>query len=186
MQVLETQIPGVVIIEPQVFGDERGYFMETWQRDHYAAMGVPETFVQDNRSTSVRGVLRGLHVQHPHAQGKLVQVVMGEVYDVAVDIRRDSPSFGRWVGVTLSGTNHRQFYVPPGFAHGYCVTSAEAVFTYKCTDFYHPETQFSVRWDDPDIGIQWPTEAPILSEKDRDAPLLRDIPRDRLPLFDQP
>ena len=185
MKLIETGIPGVLIIEPRVFGDDRGFFMETYQRDRYAEQGIPPGLVQDNMSFSRRGVLRGLHVQHPHGQGKLVQVFSGEVYDVAVDIRRGSPTFGRWVGVLLSGQNKRQFWVPPGFAHGFYVTSVDALFGYKCSDFYHPENEFSVRWNDPDIGIDWPLDGdPELSPKDLDAALLRDIPSDRLPVYE--
>jgi len=182
MKILETDIPGVLIVEPEVHGDPRGWFLESWQAERYAAAGIPGPFVQDNLALSRHGILRGLHVQHPHAQGKLVQVLQGEVFDVAVDIRRDSPTFGRWVGVLLSGDNHRQFWVPPGFAHGYMVTGDQALFAYKCTDFYHPESEFSIRWDDPDLAIDWPVVGPPqLSEKDRDASLLRDIPPARLP-----
>lgn len=184
MKIIETDIPGVLLIEPQVFGDERGWFVETWQQERYAKEGIPGPFVQDNQAFSQRGVLRGLHLQHPYGQGKLVQVISGEVFDVAVDVRRDSPYFGRWAGAVLSGENKHQFYIPEGFAHGYCVTSDEALFSYKCTDNYHPETQFSVRWDDPELDIEWPlTEAPILSEKDQDAPCLRDLPEDMLPPY---
>lgn len=182
MKLIETAIPGLLVIEPKVHGDARGWFAETWQADRYRQMGIPGTFVQDNMASSSRNILRGLHVQHPHAQGKLVQVVAGEVFDVAVDIRRDSPHFGQWVGITLSAENHRQFWVPPGFAHGYVVTSEQAVFSYKCTDYYHPETEFSIRWDDPEIGIEWPAGiAPILSEKDKNGLRLSAIPADRLP-----
>jgi len=185
MKVIETKIPGVLLLEPRVFGDERGWFIETWQRERYAEHGIPASFVQDNQAYSRRGVLRGLHVQYPHSQGKLVQVTHGEVFDVAVDIRRGSPHFGRWVGATLSGENKRQFYVPEGFAHGYCVLSDEALFSYKCTDLYHPETQFSVRWDDPALGIEWPLDGePILADKDRDAPLLSEIPENQLPPYE--
>ncbi len=185
MNLVATKIPGVMIIEPKVFGDERGFFMETWVRERYAQAGLPRDFVQDNMASSRHGVLRGLHVQHPHAQGKLVQVVSGEVFDVAVDIRRGSPTFAEWVGVRLSGANKRQFWLPPGFAHGYVVLSEEAVFSYKCTDFYHPENEFSVLWDDPQIGIDWPLEnAPILSEKDRLAQPLNRIDPERLPPYE--
>ena len=184
MKVVETAIPGVLIIEPKVFGDERGFFLETWQRQRYADAGIPPGMVQDNQAYSSHGVLRGLHVQHPHAQGKLVQVLRGEVFDVAVDIRRGSPHFGQWVGVHLSGDNHCQFWVPEGFAHGYCVLSEEALFAYKCTDYYHPETQFSVLWNDPELGIDWHYEgAPQLADKDRKAPCLSAIPVARLPVF---
>jgi len=182
MNVIETAIPGVLIVEPKVFGDERGYFLETWQRERYAAIGIPANLVQDNQAYSRQGVLRGLHLQHPHAQGKLVQVMRGEVFDVAVDVRCDSPWFGRWVGVLLSGENKRQFWVPPGFAHGYYVTSEEALFTYKCSDYYHPENELSVAWNDPAIGIEWPLIGdPVLSTKDAAALRLSDIPPQRLP-----
>ncbi len=181
MNVLTTSIPGVVIIEPKVFGDARGFFKETWSADRYAEAGITEPFVQDNLSKSARGVLRGLHLQHPHGQGKLVHVVSGEVFDVAVDVRRGSATFGRWVGVTLSEDNHRQLYIPPGFAHGFCVTSDVALFSYKCTDGYHPQCELGVRWDDPDIGIQWPIAQPSLSDKDQAYPQLRKIDPERLP-----
>lgn len=184
MKVTETQIPEVLVIEPKVFGDERGFFLETWQRERYAEHRITREFVQDNMASSRGGVLRGLHVQHPHAQGKLVQVLTGEVFDVAVDIRRGSPWFGKWAGVRLSGENRRQLWVPPGFAHGYCVLSDDAVFAYKCTDFYHPENEFSVQWNDPTIAIDWPLDRePILSDKDRNAQPLSCIALDRLPKF---
>lgn len=184
MKVLETEIAGVLILEPDRYGDERGWFMETWQAERYAARGLAGPFVQDNLAMSRRGVLRGLHAQHPYGQGKLVQVYQGRVFDVAVDIRIGSPTFGRWQGVILDGAEPRQFYVPPGFLHGYCVLSEQAIFGYKCTDLYHPETQFSVRWDDPEIGIDWPLPgAPVLSDKDRDATVLSEIPNERLPRF---
>lgn len=187
MKVLGTDIPGVLIIEPRVFGDDRGYFLESWQQQRYAQHGLPEAFVQDNQSFSGRGVLRGLHIQHPHAQGKLIQVQLGEVFDVAVDVRVGSPWFGRWAGVLLSGKNKRQLWVPEGFAHGFCVLSDEALFTYKCTDYYHPESELSVRWDDPAIGIDWPlSEPPRLSDKDRNAPVLSAIPQDSLPRYRGP
>ena len=186
MNVIETEIPGALIVEPKVFGDARGWFMESWQVERYAGLGIPERMVQDNHAYSGHGILRGLHVQWPYPQGKLVQVLIGEVFDVAVDIRRGSPWFGRWVGVTLSGENRRQFWVPPGFAHGYVVTGPNALFTYKCTDFYHPETEFGLRWDDPDIGIAWPLDGePVLSDKDRHGSLLRDVPADCLPLYQE-
>jgi len=186
MKVIETEIPGVLILEPKVFGDARGWFMESWQLDRYADLGIPRCMVQDNQAYSGHGILRGLHCQWPHPQGKLVQVLQGEVFDVAVDIRRGSPWFGRWVGVTLSGENRLQFWVPPGFAHGYLVTGQDALFTYKCTDIYHPETEFGLRWDDPDIGISWPLDGePMLSDKDLRAAWLRDIPADRLPHYQE-
>jgi len=175
MKVIETSLPGVLIIEPKVFPDARGFFVETYNKDRYRNSGVLPEFVQDNLSFSSRGVLRGLHYQNPHAQGKLVYVLQGEVWDVAVDIRRDSAQFGQWTAVTLSSENKKQFYIPPGFAHGFCVLSETALFTYKCTDLYHPECDGGVRWDDPTIGIQWPITAPILSEKDRNLPLLEEL-----------
>ena len=184
MKIENTAIAGVLLVELERFGDERGWFMETWQSERYRQQGLPGPFVQDNLALSRQGVLRGLHVQHPHGQGKLVQVYRGRVFDVAVDIRVGSPSFGQWVGVTLDAAQPRQFYVPPGFLHGYCVLSEEAMFGYKCTDLYHPETQFSVRWNDPAIGIEWPLDGePILSDKDRTAPFLADLPESRLSRF---
>ena len=186
MNVIQTELPGVVIIEPRVFGDERGFFMETWQQRRYADAGLPGQFVQDNISFSRRGILRGLHYQHPQGQGKLVYVLQGEVYDAAVDIRAGSPHFGRAVGVTLSAENKRQIYIPPGFAHGFCVTSEAALFVYKCTEFYNPALEGCVRWDDPQIGIKWPVGQTTLSDKDRAAPMLREIPQDRLPQYPSP
>ena len=183
MNVIQTDIPGVLIIEPRVFGDERGFFMETWQQRRYAEAGLPEQFVQDNISFSRRGILRGLHYQHPQGQGKLVYVLQGEVYDVAVDIRADSPHFGRSVALTLSAENRRQFYIPPGFAHGFCVTSDTALFVYKCTEFYNPALEGCVRWNDPQVGIKWPISEPTLSDKDKAAALLKEIPKDRLPQY---
>lgn len=183
MKVEQTAIPGLVIIEPRVFGDARGFFKETWSAERYAEAGVAQTFVQDNLSKSSRGVLRGLHLQHPHGQGKLVQAVQGEVFDVAVDVRVGSPTFGRWVGVTLSADNHKQFYIPPGFAHGFCVLSDTALFSYKCTDGYHPECELGVLWNDPDVGIEWPVTDPSLSDKDKAYPTLANIPKGALPMF---
>ena len=176
MQVTPTTLPEVLLIEPKVFGDERGFFAETWnQRSFDAAVGRETRFVQDNHSRSRRGVLRGLHYQRPpHAQGKLVRAVAGAVFDVAVDVRRESPNFGRWVGCELSATNHRQLWIPPGFAHGFLVLSESADFLYKTTDYYAPASEGCVRWDDPAIGIAWPAldVAPTLAAKDRDAPPL--------------
>ncbi len=184
MKVVETEIPGVLVVEPVVHGDERGWFLEGWQQRRYAEAGIDAVFVQDNYSFSRHGVLRGMHLQHPHGQGKLVQVLEGEVFDVVVDVRRGSPTFGRWTGVILSAGNRRQFWVPPGLAHGFLVTGECALFSYKCTGFYHPECEFAVRWDDPDIGIDWPVVGPPqLSDKDREAPRLRDIPPERLPEY---
>jgi dTDP-4-dehydrorhamnose 3,5-epimerase len=180
MKVTETALPGVLIIEPQRFGDARGYFLETWQRERYAASGIDQPFVQDNLSRSARGILRGLHLQNPAVQGKLVFVLEGEVFDVAVDVRVGSPCFGKWVGMTLSAEDHRQLWIPPGFAHGFCVTSEAAVFSYKCTAPYAPEHEVGIRWDDPDIGIAWPISEPRLSVKDSGHPFLRDIEPARL------
>lgn len=174
MNRIETKLPGVLIIEPRVFGDQRGFFMETWQQDRYEQAGLPGRFVQDNLSRSRRGVLRGLHYQDPNPQGKLVYVLLGEVFDVAVDIRPDSPTFGDWVGVTLSAENKRQFFVPEGFAHGFCVVSDEALFAYKCTNLYNPAGEGSILWNDPDIGIEWPIDSPVLADKDARAPRLKD------------
>ena len=184
MNIIETEIPGVLIIEPKIHGDERGWFSESWQADRYAAAGIPGPFVQDNLAKSRKGILRGLHVQHPHAQGKLVQVISGAVFDVAVDIRVGSPTFAQWVGVELSGDTMRQFWVPAGFAHGYLVTSDEAVFSYKCTDTYHPETELGIVWNDPDIGVKWPLDGrPLLSAKDAAAFSLNGIEKSRLPEY---
>ncbi len=183
MKVLETALPGVLIIDPQVHGDARGFFVETYHARRYAEHGLPSQFVQDNHSRSQRGVLRGLHYQLRQAQGKLVRVVAGEVFDVAVDVRRGSPTFGQWVGVTLSGENHRQFYVPPGFAHGFCTLSESADFLYKCTDYYDPSSEQGVRWNDPDIGIEWPELDYQLSDKDQGNRLLKDMGED-LPVYE--
>lgn len=161
-------IPDLVVIQPTVFGDNRGFFMETWQAEEFAAAGIAAPFVQDNHSKSTRGVLRGLHFQRQHTQGKLVRVLLGTVYDVGVDVRPNSPTFGQWAGVELSGENHLQLYVPPGFAHGFVVLSEEAEFVYKCTDYYHPESEGGIVWNDPDVGVQWPDMGgtPNLSAKD--------------------
>jgi dTDP-4-dehydrorhamnose 3,5-epimerase len=178
MNIIRTAIPDVLILEPKVFGDARGFFMESWNQKVFdEAVGQPVRFVQDNHSRSAKGVLRGLHYQlPPHAQGKLVRVVAGAVFDVAVDLRRSSPTFGQWVGVELTGENHRQFWIPPGFAHGFVVTSDSADFLYKTTDLYAPQSEGAVRWDDPDVGIAWPDlgMAPLLSGKDAVAPRLAD------------
>ena len=175
MKVTETPLAGLLIIEPKVFGDDRGFFLETWSRKRYQEMEINVDFVQDNLSFSRRGVLRGLHFQNPQAQGKLVYVLQGEVFDVAVDIRKGSPTFGLWHGVVLSGENKRQFWVPAGFAHGFCVTSESALFCYKCTELYAQPHERSIRWDDPTLAIDWPVTEPQVSEKDRLAPLLADI-----------
>ncbi len=183
MNIEQTRLPGVVVLSPRVYRDPRGFFMETWNKERYADEGLPATFVQDNLSESRRGVLRGLHYQHPEAQGKLLQVLHGEIYDVAVDIRRGSPTFGQWVGVVLSSDNQRQIYVPEGFAHGFVVTSDSALFSYKCTDLYRPQNEGSVLWNDPDLGIDWPIAEPILSPKDLAGLRLKEIPAERLPGF---
>lgn len=183
MKVTRTKLPGVVIIEPDVFADNRGYFFETWAQRRYAEIGVPENFVQDNVSLSKRGVLRGLHLQHPAGQGKLVQVLHGEVYDVAVDVRVNSQTFGEWVAGLLSSEDHRQIYIPPGFAHGFCVTSETALFSYKCTEAYRREAELGVAYNDPQLAIPWPVSDPIVSAKDAVFPVLSAIPRERLPRF---
>jgi dTDP-4-dehydrorhamnose 3,5-epimerase len=180
MNVLETKLPGVVVIEPDVYQDERGAFMEAWNARCYRQHGLDVSFVQDNVSRSRRDVLRGLHFQNPYPQGKLVSVLEGQVYDVVVDIRVSSKTFGAWLGMTLSSENARQVYVPEGFAHGFLTTSEKALFQYKCTDFYHPEAEKSLRWNDPKLGIEWPVEEPVLSEKDAQAPLLENMARDHL------
>ena len=184
MKVTATKLPGVLILEPRVFRDDRGEFLETWQARRYAEAGLPETFVQDNLSHSTRGVLRGLHYQLRHPQGKLVQVIRGEVYDVAVDIRSGSPTFGQWVGVRLSDENHRQLYVPPGFAHGFCVTSETADFSYKCTDYYANGDEYGIAWNDPQLGIDWPASDYLVSDKDRDNPTLQQA-QGQLPVYSQ-
>ncbi len=184
MNVTALAIPDVKLIEPKVWGDARGYFFESFRADRYAAAGITGPFVQDNQSFSQRGVLRGLHFQWPHhVQGKLVSVAQGAVWDVAVDIRRGSPTFGQWVGAELSAENHRQLWVPPGFAHGFVVLSDNALFTYKCTDLYSPADESSIRWDDPTLGITWPVQGPTLSGKDASAPLLNELSVDRLPAY---
>ncbi len=169
MKLIPTSIPDVILIEPDVFGDHRGFFMETWHQKKFADAGINAKFVQDNHSKSKRGILRGLHYQMHQPQGKLVRVIAGEVFDVAVDLRKSSTTFGKWVGEMLSAENKKMLWVPPGFAHGFYVISEYAEFTYKCTDFYAPEYERSISWDDPDIAINWPlvgNDNPILSEKD--------------------
>jgi dTDP-4-dehydrorhamnose 3,5-epimerase len=183
MKVTETTLPGVLLIEPRVFGDARGWFIETFHAARYREAGIPADFVQDNVSRSARGVLRGLHFQNPNLQGKLVQVLEGEVFDVAVDIRVGSPSFGRWVGATLSADNHHQLWIPEGFAHGFCVLSEHALFSYKCTAPYDAAADGGIRWDDPDIAVAWPVASPNVSDKDRAAPRLCELSEQRLPRF---
>ncbi len=168
MQIIDTKIQGAVIIEPKVYGDHRGFFLETYRDQQYRDQAKIELpFVQDNHSRSSRGVLRGLHFQQTKPQGKLVRVVRGEVFDVGVDLRKDSPTFGNWIGVWLSEDNHRQLWLPPGLAHGFIVTSDSADFEYKCTDYYDPNDEGCLIWNDPDIGIDWPSESPLLSDKDK-------------------
>lgn len=185
MKIETTHLPGVLLIQPDVFGDHRGYFQESWNRRKYAEHGMDVDFVQDNLSFSKQGILRGLHFQNPKPQGKLVQALQGEVFDVAVDIRLGSPTFGLWFGTVLSAENHLQMYVPEGFAHGFSVLSETALFAYKCTDYYNPQTEHSLRFDDPDIGIEWVAldVASSLSAKDENARLLKDFPHELLPLY---
>jgi dTDP-4-dehydrorhamnose 3,5-epimerase len=185
MKVTKTQLSEVLIIEPDAFGDARGWFIETFSQKRYEQAGLKLPFVQDNASFSVRGVLRGLHFQNPKSQGKLVQVLFGEVFDVAVDIRLGSPAFGKWVGEILSATNHKQLYIPPGFAHGYCVLSETALFSYKCTDYYSPADEGGVIYNDPDIAIAWLVDKPLVSKKDAAYTRLKDIPKNKLPLFEK-
>ncbi|MCL4164893.1 UNVERIFIED_CONTAM: hypothetical protein GTU68_046408 [Idotea baltica] len=175
MIVSETSLSGVLVIEPVVHGDKRGFFTETFSAQRYKEAGIPLDFVQDNHSRSQRGVLRGLHAQKQRPQGKLVRCSYGEVYDVAVDIDRNSETFGKYIGVTLSDTNCRQLYVPPGYLHGFLVISPVADFEYKCTDYYYPEDEIGVVWDDPDIAIDWPIKAPQISDKDAKLPRLNQI-----------
>ena len=183
MNIIKTNLPGVILIEPDSFSDNRGFFMETYQKTRYQSVGITCDFVQDNLSFSIQGTLRGLHYQYPNEQTKLVQVIQGEVFDVAVDIRRGSPTFGKWTGATLSAENKRQLHIPEGFAHGFCVTSQAALFVYKCSDYYSPENEHGILWSDPDIGIQWPIASPLLSTKDQDYPCLKDIQETQLPRF---
>lgn len=183
MKFSETSLPGVLVIEPRVFGDSRGFFYESYNEKTFRDAGIDRRFVQSNVSRSSRGVLRGLHYQWPNSQGKLVSVLEGEVYDVAVDIRRGSPTFGQWAAAMLTADNHRHFWIPEGFAHGFCVVSEFATFAYQCTDLYSPTADGSVRWDDPAIGIDWPVSDPLLSDKDARAPLLADVPEARLPEY---
>ena len=176
MEVVKTPIEGVLLIKPKIFGDNRGYFVETWQKKRYEEAGIDLPFVQDNHSKSTKGILRGLHFQKNHPQGKLVMVSLGEVFDVAVDIRKDSPTFGRWFGAILSDKNQHQLWIPPGMAHGFVVLSDVAHFHYKCTDYYHPDDEGSIKWDDPEIGIDWPIDfEPLLSPKDGVAHSFNDL-----------
>ncbi|AXK71448.1 dTDP-4-dehydrorhamnose 3,5-epimerase [Lysobacter sp. TY2-98] len=183
MKLIETDLPGCVIVEPRVFGDDRGFFYESFNLEGFATHGLTPSFVQGNVSSSRRGVLRGLHYQWPKPQGKFVTVLQGEVWDVAVDIRRGSPTFGRWTGVTLNAENKRHLWIPEGFAHGFVVTSEAALFSYLCTATYDPAADAAIRWDDPSLAIDWPVSDPSLSGKDAAAPYLGDIALERLPEF---
>lgn len=183
MKLSETSLPGVLLVEPAVFEDDRGFFMETFNATRYASAGIAEAFVQDNLSFSARDVLRGLHLQNPNPQCKLVQVLQGEVFDVVVDVRVESPSFGRWIGMTLSAANKRQIYLPAGFAHGFCVTSTTALFAYKCSAPYDAESELSIAWNDPQIGIDWPVDTPSLSTRDAAAPHLAGMDKAILPHY---
>jgi len=183
LKTIETDLPDCVVIEPSIFGDERGFFYEAWNAERFGRNGLPSRFVQSNVSSSSRGVLRGLHYQWPNPQGKLVSVLEGEVYDVAVDIRRGSPHFGRWTAVVLSGENKRQLWIPEGFAHGFAVLSERAVFSYLCTAVYDRAADAGIRWDDARIGIDWPIREPLLSDKDARAPFLDEVAPERLPAF---
>jgi dTDP-4-dehydrorhamnose 3,5-epimerase len=183
MKLLKTPLEGLVILEPHAYEDNRGYFMETYQMARYRDLGIEVPFVQDNVSYSRKGTLRGLHYQHPQAQDKLVQAITGEIFDVAVDIRRGSPTYGQWSSSLLSEKNHRQLFVPGGFAHGFCVLSETAYVLYKCSNYYSPETEGGILWCDPDLGIQWPVQDPLVSPKDTAHPRLQQLSQDRLPSF---
>jgi dTDP-4-dehydrorhamnose 3,5-epimerase len=184
MKVIQTALPGVVIIEPKVFGDHRGFFLETYAEERYREAGIPERFVQANHSRSRRGVLRGLHYQLIQPQGKLVSVSRGRVFDVAVDVRVGSPTFGQWASCILDDETHRQMYVPPGFAHGFAVLSEEADFLYQCTDYYHPQSEAGIAYNDPDLAIDWPDLEYTLSEKDLKNPWLKHQAAELLPIFE--
>ena len=179
----ETSLPGVIKLEPTVFGDNRGFFLETYHQDRYRRGGIQCSFVQDNHSHSQKNILRGLHYQLKASQDKLIYVVTGEIFDVAVDIRKGSPTFGKWFGTRLSSGNKHQLFVPKGFAHGFCVLSETADVCYKCSALYDPEDDYGIYWSDPSIGIEWPLSEPILSPKDQKNPLFTDIPDDRLPRY---
>jgi len=183
MKILRTDIESVLVVEPIAHIDDRGYFMETYHKLKYRELGIPVEFVQDNLSFSREGTLRGLHYQYPHGQAKLVQVLVGHVFDVTVDIRKGSLTFGQWFGIHLSDNNKRQLFVPGGLAHGFCVLSETALFSYKCSDLYFPECERGVLWSDPDLGIEWPVKEPILSEKDAKYPRLKDLPREWMPQY---
>ena len=183
MKIIPTDIEGLVLVEPRRFGDDRGYFMETFHQDRYGQSGIKQAFVQDNFSFSIKNTLRGLHFQIRRPQAKLVQVLSGKIFDVVVDLRSGSATFGQWTGLALSEDNGRQLYIPEGFAHGFVVLSDVADVIYKCTDFYAPGDEYGILWSDPGIGIEWPVTQPILSDKDRQAPPLSRVPVDHLPTF---
>jgi dTDP-4-dehydrorhamnose 3,5-epimerase len=187
MKRIDTNLPGVCVIEPSVFGDERGFFMETYNKHTFEQIGIDHTFVQDNQSRSSRGVLRGLHYQLNQPQAKLVRVTLGEVYDIAVDVRRGSETFGQWTGVTLTADNKQMFFIPEGFAHGFCVISESAEFAYKCSDFYAPDEERGIIWNDPQLAIPWPLDGaePLLSPKDSAYGLLAEMDENDLPLFQE-
>ena len=180
MEIITTEFPGLVLIKPKIFGDARGYFYESWNKERYESAGITEGFVQDNVSFSSRGVLRGLHYQKPYTQGKLVSVLIGEVWDVVVDLRRSSPTFGKWQGFTLTGERKEQLYVPHGFAHGFCVLSETALFQYKCTDRYSPESERGIMWNDETLNIPWPVHEPLISDKDKMHPRFIKLTNDLL------
>jgi dTDP-4-dehydrorhamnose 3,5-epimerase len=184
LKFIETSLPGVLLVEIDIYGDSRGFFRETYQREKYAEGGIAREFVQDNHSHSQHGILRGLHYQLEHPQGKLIHVIKGEIFDVAVDIRSGSPTFGQWAGFRLSLENKRQAYIPEGFAHGFYVISEKADVVYKCTDYYVPGDDYGILWSDPGIGIEWPGETPLLSDKDSSNPVLSDVHEDHLPLYE--
>ena len=175
MEIITTEFPGLLFIKPKIFGDSRGYFYESWNKARYENAGITEDFVQDNVSFSSKGVLRGLHYQKPYTQGKLVSVLLGEVWDVVVDLRRSSPTFGKWQGFTLTGERKEQLYIPCGFAHGFCVLSETALFQYKCTDKYSPESEHGIMWNDPTLAIPWPVHEPLISDKDTKHPRFKDL-----------
>ncbi len=185
MRIEQTPLPGLFILSPEIFEDERGYFFESYREPVFQSLGLPIDFKQDNQAVSGEGVLRGLHYQLQYPQGKLVRVSLGEVYDVAVDIRRGSPTFGRHFGIRLSDYNHKMMFVPVGFAHGYCVLSPRAIFQYKCTEIYHPEDEYGVLWNDPELAIDWPVREPVVSEKDSSLPTLHAIPANLLPEYQE-
>ena len=184
IKYIKTDIPGVMLLEPKVFKDSRGFFMETFHQNKYAEMGIDHAFIQDNYSHSTQGTLRGLHYQLKHPQEKLIYVITGEIFDVAVDIRQGSPTFGQCVGEYLSDQNKRQIFIPEGFAHGFCVTSETADVLYKTTDLYNPDDEYGVLWSDPDIGVDWPVEVPIVSDKDKQYPRLRNAIETQLPIYE--